>query len=80
MTQTQTNTPWRAVSTRAKIWHTFKSFTTDSIRKWVGYCRDPRQSLPHLTDKQARDIGLDPADLEFIRMQYPSQTTHHPML
>lgn len=39
---------------------------------------DPRQRLPNLSDQQARDIGLDTAELEWRRLRLPSQNTHHP--
>lgn len=39
---------------------------------------DPRQRLPDLSDRQARDIGLDPAELEWRRLRLPSQHCHHP--
>lgn len=37
-------------------------------------------SLRHLTDAQARDIGLSSADMERARFNYPSRTTRHPSL
>lgn len=41
---------------------------------------DPRQFYPPLTDRQARDIGLSPNNLELRRLRLPSQHTHHPGL
>ena len=36
--------------------------------------------LRHLSDAQARDIGIDPASMERLRYEYPSRTTQHPRL
>ena len=35
-------------------------------------------TLEGISDHLARDIGLSPADLEELRHEWPSQTTHHP--
>lgn len=47
-----------------------------SIRSWLHWLR-PAPKLP-LSDHLARDIGLDAHELELLRLQLPSQTTHHP--
>jgi hypothetical protein len=80
MTNMQTNTLWRGGSFRAKIWSVLKFGCRTVLSKTLMFWRDPRQSYPRLTDRQAQDIGLDPADLEWSRMQLPSQTNQHPML
>ncbi|PSL22277.1 hypothetical protein CLV88_101703 [Shimia abyssi] len=51
------------------IWQFFTSRLTD-----------PRQFYPHLSDRQARDVGLSSADLEVRRLRLPSRHTHHPRL
>ena len=80
MTNLQINAPRRAQRTHAKIWHLLKSIRSDTVLRFLRIWRDPRQSYPRLTDRQALDIGLDAADLEWSRMTLPSQTTRHPML
>ena len=80
MTIAHVNAPRRAQPFHAKIWHVFTSTIFDSILKCTRLWSDPRQSLPRLTDHLARDIGLDPADLEWSRIKLPSQTERHPMM
>ncbi|MFT4960222.1 MAG: hypothetical protein ACI92Z_001302 [Paracoccaceae bacterium] len=80
MANLQTNTPWRAGYSRLKTWLVQKSGWRNSLSKIRRFWRDPWQSYPRLTDRQAQDIGLDPADMEWSRLQLPSQTTRHPML
>lgn len=70
----------RGAPTRAKFWHSFRTALQTGLWKGLCFWRDPRQSLPNLTDQQAQDIGLDTADLEWRRLQLPSQSTRHPML
>ncbi len=38
------------------------------------------RSLRHISDAQARDIGLTPHEIECIRLKHPSQNMHHPRL
>jgi hypothetical protein len=80
MANTPTNALWRGGSFRLKILSVFKSDGQTALSKMLFSWRDPRQSYPHMTDRQARDIGLDPADLEWSRLQLPSKTQRHPML
>lgn len=80
MAITQTNAPWRAAISRLKNWLVLKFKWRNSPSKLLRFWRDPRQSYPRLTDRQAKDIGLDPADMEWSRLQLPSQTMRHPML
>jgi hypothetical protein len=76
----QVDAPRRARSTRAEIGHAFRFQCAASILSFISFWRDPRQAYPRLTDRLARDVGLDPADLEWVRLELPSQTTRHPML
>jgi len=80
MTNIETDALWRAGYLRAKIWRVAKRTCGSAAvaARWLW--QDPRQSLPDLTDRQARDIGLDGADLEWRRLKLPSRTTRHPML
>ena len=80
MTDTHEIALWRTGSTRAKSLHIWRYQAVNFLRRLLNPFRDPRQSLPRLTDRQARDIGLDPADLEFSRLQLPSLNARHPML
>lgn len=41
---------------------------------------DPRQELPDLSDRMARDAGIDPSDLAWRRLDLPSKGPRHPML
>ena len=34
-------------------------------------------SLHHITDAQARDIGLSPSEVGLLRFEFPSQTIRH---
>jgi len=80
MAYMQTNALRRANLSRAKIWYIVKSSSVEVTLKLVHLWRDPRQSYPQLTDRQAHDLGIDPADLEWRRIKWPSQNTRHPML
>ena len=63
------NTPWRD-----RPLHVF-------LRQAFRALRPAGPSLlRHLTDAQARDIGLSPAEIERARFEYPSRTTRHPSL
>ncbi|SPH19981.1 hypothetical protein ASD8599_00721 [Ascidiaceihabitans donghaensis] len=37
-------------------------------------------ALRHISDAQARDIGLTSAQIEALRFEYPSRKTRHPGL
>lgn len=68
------NTPWRAPFLRAN----FTRIAT--ILAWI-HRTASRRAHPHIKDispRLARDIGLNPADLEHLHHTLPSQTTHHP--
>lgn len=80
MTFWQLDAPRRAGQICAKISHITGSIGVKGWQCLTDFWWDPRQSLPRLTDRQARDIGLDSADMEWSRLRLPSQTTHHPML
>jgi len=80
MANMQIDTPRRAPFFRAIIGHIFRFRGDTSARLLFQAWRDPRQAYPRLTDRQAQDIGLDSADLEWSRLELPSQTTRHPML
>jgi hypothetical protein len=76
----QIDTPRRARFFCAKIGHIFRVRGSASVLSFLQLWRDPRQAYPRLTDRQAQDIGLNLADLEWSRLDLPSQTTRHPML
>jgi hypothetical protein len=80
MANMQVDAPRRAQSFGAKIGHIFGFSGITSVLSFISIWRDPCQAYPRLTDQQARDIGLDPVDLEWSRLELPSQTTRHPML
>lgn len=80
MANIRENTLWRAGYTRLKTWLILKPKGLSYLADIRPFWRDPRQSYPRLTDRQARDIGLDQADMEWSRLQLPSRTTRHPML
>jgi hypothetical protein len=80
MVHMQIDTPRRAQFFRAKIGHVFRVRDAASVLSILQHWRDPRQAYPRLTDRQAQDIGLNSADLEWSRLDLPSQTTRHPML
>ncbi len=80
MVHMQIDTPRRAQFFRAQIGHVFRFRGAASVLSFLQLWRDPRQAYPHLTDRQAQDIGLNSADLEWSRLDLPSQTTRHPML
>ncbi|MEO1557418.1 MAG: hypothetical protein AAFS01_13375 [Pseudomonadota bacterium] len=64
-----TNALLRALSTCAKIFHFAPSKETIE-----------GTALPPLTAHIARDIGLNPSELEQMRHRWPSQSTRHPYL
>ncbi|MEP0990908.1 MAG: hypothetical protein ABJG73_15105 [Tateyamaria sp.] len=68
----------RAQNTCAKIWGILSIPARLPFHKLRGALTDKRQFYPRLSDRQARDIGLDGADLEWRRLRLPSQNTHHP--
>ncbi len=80
MANMQVDAPRRAQYFVAKIRRIFGFSGITSALSFINIWRDPRQAYSRLTDQQARDIGLDPADLEWSRLELPSQTTRHPML
>lgn len=80
MTYMHTNALRRAKYSRAKIWCIVKTSGVRAVLKLVNLWREPRQSYPRLTDHLAKDIGLDPADLEWRQAALPSRNTRHPML
>ncbi|WP_164661742.1 hypothetical protein [Tropicibacter sp. Alg240-R139] len=50
------------------------------MRAWfVPKAPIPTGTMPQ-TDRFARDAGLGPTDRALLQLQYPSQTTRHPML
>jgi hypothetical protein len=62
-------TLWRNQSLRAKLGQ-------------LGHIIRPTgpSALRHLSDRHARDIGLNVTELERIRFEYPSRISHHPRL
>jgi uncharacterized protein YjiS (DUF1127 family) len=41
------------------------------------FSQQQRPSLRHISDAQARDIGLSPAQMAIVRFEYPSRTITH---
>lgn len=80
MTDMQVNAPRRALLPRAKNGRIFRFTVVSLARSLINLWKDPRQMYPRLTDRQARDVGLDPADLEWSKLELPSHSTRHPML
>ncbi|MEX0339835.1 MAG: hypothetical protein AB3N11_12450 [Arenibacterium sp.] len=50
------------------------------VRKLFMFLFDERQFWPDLSDRQARDAGIDPSDLAHRRIELPSRSWRHPML
>lgn len=68
------NARLRAQSTCAKIWRT----VANSFAWLKRSLHDPRQSITPINDHIAQDIGLTAADLEWSRLELPSQKSQHP--
>ncbi|MEX0338673.1 MAG: hypothetical protein AB3N11_06500 [Arenibacterium sp.] len=80
MASTAENTPLRDKYLRAEPQRGGYGFLRKFVHKLGILLWDDRQSLPNLSDRQARDIGLDIADLAYRRLELPSQSWRHPML